>query len=58
MREQDAERESRTAREPGRATPEAIARVARILRRRRNARRERERAELASRPVSGLNRPL
>ncbi len=58
MREHhEGARESRTESEAGRATPEAIAQVARILRRRWSTRRESERAELAARPIPRVSRP-
>ncbi len=59
MSERDDElgRDSRAETEAGRAKPQAIAQVARILRRRRRARRERERAELSARPGAGVTRP-
>ncbi len=56
-RNEGGEPKPTTAAETGRATPAAIAQVARILRRRRSARRERERAELPARPTARVSRP-
>ncbi len=56
-RDEQARREPRTGGEPGRATPEAIAQVARILRRRWGARRQREGVGLETRPAPRSDRP-
>ncbi len=56
-RDEQAGREPRTRSEPGRASPEAIAQVARIRRRRRGARRQREGAGLETHPTPRFDRP-